>query len=179
MQRKAFPFWRFALRIYGRTGVAPACLALQDECGADVNLLLYCCWMGRRGKRLSRGDTRSAMTAIARWQDEVVAPLRQARRAIRNDPRGTAAAWAKYLRGRISAAELDAEYVEQLILANAAAHIATPEGNDQPREAAVANLHNYFARLGAAVNPRRARLLETLVGGASLLGPPNVKQTPW
>jgi uncharacterized protein (TIGR02444 family) len=35
------PFWRFSLDLYGRPGVAPACLALQDEAGADVNLVLY------------------------------------------------------------------------------------------------------------------------------------------
>ena len=40
-------FWSFSLRIYGAPGVEPACLDLQDRFGADVNLALYCLWIGR------------------------------------------------------------------------------------------------------------------------------------
>ena len=35
------PFWRFSLTYYGQPGVSDACIALQDGCGVDVNLLLY------------------------------------------------------------------------------------------------------------------------------------------
>ena len=34
-------FWGFSLRIYARQDVPQACLALQDEGGADVNLVLF------------------------------------------------------------------------------------------------------------------------------------------
>ena len=51
------PFWDFSLAVYGRPGVAPACLALQQRHGADVNLLLFCAWFGaaHRG-RLTADD---------------------------------------------------------------------------------------------------------------------------
>ena len=48
-KRQAAALWRFSLTVYGRAGVPAACLALQDEGGRDVNLLLYCCWVGASG----------------------------------------------------------------------------------------------------------------------------------
>ena len=53
-------FWSFSLTVYGRPGVEAACLELQDRFGADVNLALYCLWIGRSltpealDKRLSK-----------------------------------------------------------------------------------------------------------------------------
>ena len=32
------PFWRFSLYFYRQAGVSDACIALQDDCGVDVNL---------------------------------------------------------------------------------------------------------------------------------------------
>src|SRR5262249_40267230 len=49
-------FWNFSLKVYGRPGVAAACIALQDGLGLDVNLLLYCCWHGRARRRLEAAD---------------------------------------------------------------------------------------------------------------------------
>ena len=49
------PFWSFSTEFYGRTGVAPACLVLQDRFGCDVNLLLFALWAARRGAACSRG----------------------------------------------------------------------------------------------------------------------------
>ncbi len=38
--------WDFSVRTYRGEWVSAACLALQDERGVDVNMLLYCCWHG-------------------------------------------------------------------------------------------------------------------------------------
>lgn len=67
MRWLAFPFWRFSVRLFRAAGVADACIALQDECGADVNLLLYCGWLGACGRRLDRRAMRSAANAVRRW----------------------------------------------------------------------------------------------------------------
>jgi uncharacterized protein (TIGR02444 family) len=47
-------FWRFSLAVYASDGVARECLALQEALKADVNLLLFCAWMGARNVALSR-----------------------------------------------------------------------------------------------------------------------------
>ena len=43
------PLWEFSLEFYAQPGVASACLALQDRCGVDVNVLLLMCWCGLQG----------------------------------------------------------------------------------------------------------------------------------
>lgn len=162
MRRRQFPFWRFSLRSYRVAGVAEACLALQDDCGADVNLLLYCCWMGDQGRRLSKRALRSAIAAVSGWQSEVVRPLRRARRALKKGRGAIAREWSQSLRERIGAAELDAEYVQQIILAEHAARRSPFPLRCDPQKAAAANLAIYFELLGAAIGPRPARHLGTL-----------------
>ena len=44
-------FWRFSLAIYKPPDVAAECLALQEAVGLDVNLLLFCAWLGTRSNR--------------------------------------------------------------------------------------------------------------------------------
>ena len=96
------PFWTFSLALYGRPGVADACLALQDEQGMDVNLLLYACYATVCGQALSEADLRAVDAAVREWRAEMVAPLRALRRRSEGD-----------LKQRLSEAELLAEKSQQ------------------------------------------------------------------
>jgi uncharacterized protein (TIGR02444 family) len=105
------PFWRFSLAVYAAPGVQAACLDWQDRLGLDVNLALFCAWLGAaRGVALDAAALAEAAALVRDWQGGVVAPLRAARRAVPKAP--TLAA----LRGRIAAAELEAEQVAQAML---------------------------------------------------------------
>jgi uncharacterized protein (TIGR02444 family) len=177
MRREPFAFWCFSLRTYRQPGVADACLALQDECGADVNLLLYCCWLGSARRRLDAKSARSAIAAVARWQDEIVQPLRRARRAIRKDPAGEVAEAALLLRRKIAAAELDAEYLEQRLLAAEAKRATVAAATAMPpKRIAAANLEDYLAALGVQPARRAQRHLRTLA--AALASPAATLETP-
>ncbi|WP_029008834.1 TIGR02444 family protein [Azospirillum halopraeferens] len=102
------PFWAFSLDFYGRPGVAGACLALQDRCGADVNLVLFALWAGGVcGAALDAGDLQRLRAAVGPWQAGVVGPLRAVRRHLKHD------AAAAALREKVKALELEAERVEQ------------------------------------------------------------------
>lgn len=148
-RRPPHPFWRYSLRVYRAPGVQDACLALQDRCGADVNLLLFCGWLGQAGRALDRRRLRQAMARVGAWQSGVVVPVRQARRALRHHPwEGPAAALAPPLRQRMLAMELELEYVEQCILVDLAAQWPPPAHRVAPRLAAAASLTRYLALLG-------------------------------
>lgn len=166
MRRGGFPFWRFSMRVYRAPGIAEACLALQDDCDADVNLLLFCCWTGRSGRRLSRQALRSAIRAVARWKSGVVEPLRSARRALGKGFRRVEPEYCQPLRRRIGAAELDAEYVEQRILARCAAELTPLARTCEPRAAAEANLNHYMEFLGLRPGRREARILAALISAS-------------
>ncbi len=147
MRRAPHPFWRFSLRVYRASGIQEACLALQEDCGADVNLLLLCGWAGQDGRSLDKRRLSQAMACVGEWQSDVIAPVRKARRAIkRNPPRDAAAAQA--LRKQILALELELEYIEQSMLADLAAQWPAPLRRVAPREAIEANLLRYLGLLG-------------------------------
>jgi uncharacterized protein (TIGR02444 family) len=106
-------FWRFSLAVYAAPGVQAACLALQDRLGLDVNLALFCAWVGvSRGVALGAEELVEAAALARTWQQAVVAPLRAVRRALK--PMGEPAAAA--LRGRVAALELEAERLQQAAL---------------------------------------------------------------
>ncbi len=163
MKRTSFPFWRFSLRTYRAPGVAEACLALQDSCEADVNLMLYGCWLGVNGRPMDVRAMRRALAAVARWQGEVVRPLRHARRNIKKIPAAAADKGALQLRKRIGAAELDAEYLEQRMLAGLAAALPPSRRRHAPQAAVAANLQSYFDLLGVAIGRRERGHLQTLM----------------
>ncbi len=112
------PFWRYSLAVYSKEGVPAELIALQDTFDIDVNVALFCLWLGRVvGLQLSE-ETLNAMTArCARWNAETVIPMRGVRRYLKT---GTAvqpiAQRAAELRTQIKRLELLAEQIEQAIL---------------------------------------------------------------
>ena len=63
----------FALALYAREGVPPACLALQEATGLDVNILLFAAWRGAVLRReVSAADIAAARARVAEWHSVVV-----------------------------------------------------------------------------------------------------------
>lgn len=105
-------FWRFSLAVYAATGVEEECLLLQEKYGIDVNLLLFCAWVGtQRDLVLSPADIAGADAVIQAWRKDIVRPLRSVRRALKPVERRTGG-----LRTRVKAIELEAEQIEQAML---------------------------------------------------------------
>ena len=75
------PLWDFAVWAYDREGVAKACLALQDRCGADVNMIMFCLWLASRGQSNEEFAPylNAAIELSRRWQRDFVQPLRDCR----------------------------------------------------------------------------------------------------
>jgi uncharacterized protein (TIGR02444 family) len=103
-------FWRFSLAVYGRAEVAKECLALQDAYGINVNILLFCAWLGSQSIVLNHEDIEAVLRAVAGWHDDIVRPLltvRQRMKDFSDDDK---------LRTSIKAIELKAEQTEQAML---------------------------------------------------------------
>lgn len=164
-RRASNPFWKFSLKVYRADGVEAACLALQGALGVDVNVLFFCCWAGELGiPPLSDQSMRRALKAVESWQTEVVWPLRAARRRIKQGVEGVPQAWAGRLRKAIGAAELDAEYVEQIILNDLVSLGRVSACPPQKcRAAAVANLARYFRLAGVHPGKADQRHVETIL----------------
>lgn len=139
------PFWDFSLAVHRWPGVPEACLALQRGCGLDVNLLLFCCWAAvHHGRPLGLEGMARALGAAAGWQEEVVRPIWKARWRLKGGFEGFPSEQTEPLRKALLAAELDAEHIEQLRLAEAVPLSARPEADDAMRlVAAAANIADY------------------------------------
>lgn len=137
--------WRFARRIYARRGVEAACHTLQDRFGLDVNLLLFCLWMGHTRGLLTRREIAAASRAIARWRAAAIEPLRAVRRRLK--PAAATNPAVAALRRRILAAELAAE---RIALARLAATVAGKRPGTPGAAAAAGNVASCLTRAGVS-----------------------------
>jgi len=158
-------FWEFSLAYYASEPVASACLSLQDRRGADVNILLCCCWLATIGYRVDRPPLEAAIGAGTEWRRVVLEPLRAARRsAWRDFPELTKSARDAVKQG-ILAAELEAERVAQGMIATAIEPDVSADAEMAPRARASTMLEAY---LGIIIPEPDARDAEDL---AALLEP--------
>ena len=97
-------FWTFSGALYARPGVKDACLALQDDHGADVNMILFCLWT-----EIPDGAWAPALALSRRYQDDIIGPIRAERRGHDKDSQAEQ-------RKALLAVELDKELAEQQAL---------------------------------------------------------------
>jgi uncharacterized protein (TIGR02444 family) len=111
------PHWRFSLAAYCAPGVPEACIALQDEYGTDINVLLLFLWMATRRRRApATVDIARADAAVRDWRTRVVEPLRDVRRAMKSSPVLPRREESEALRKQVKTVELAAEQLEQALL---------------------------------------------------------------
>src|SRR5688572_4967600 len=106
----AHAFWTFSLEIYGRPGVAPACLDLQDRHGLDVNVRRYCPWLGETSIATDESSVDAALRAVHDWHAEVVRSLRAVSKRLKAPIGPVDQKLAQALRARVQKIEIDAEH---------------------------------------------------------------------
>jgi uncharacterized protein (TIGR02444 family) len=110
--------WAFALDLYARPGVAEACLALQNEAGVDVMLLLAVTFATVERRLLLKPDEITALNDCCRpWREQIVWPLRKIRIGLKTGPSPAPGEETEQFRSRIKAVELAAERLQNQILA--------------------------------------------------------------
>jgi len=134
------PFWDFSLEVYHREGVGAACLHLQARHGIDVNVMLFCLWLGHSGRGvMTDEELRALRAATDQWHEVVVRGLRRIRVTLKDEFPDTPEKLRESLRGSIQAAEINSEHLEQLLLAAAV---------DRPAAAEEASLEDRAADSG-------------------------------
>jgi uncharacterized protein (TIGR02444 family) len=144
-------FWDFSVNIYGHDGVPAACLALQENCEIDVNMILFCCWAGEIGAgRLDVQDLRTALGAINGWHREIVRGLRMVRNHLTTGFRGFDDEIVRTFRQKILNLELESERMEQDRLLGTISLSSNANASPQQRATdTAANLANYFTLSGS------------------------------
>lgn len=157
------PFWTFSLSVYGRKGVPPACLTLQDQSGVDVNVLLFCLYLGSRGRALSQADVAAIRETVEHWRHDIVVAIRQARRSLKEPPAPFQGPAVDALRKAVKAAELEAERIQQETLFVSFDAQTTGADAHDASAACTQNVEAYRLLLGAEFDaPSVATLLEAV-----------------
>ena len=162
------PFWQFSLNFYGREGVASSCLDFQDNFGADVNILLYCCWVAGEGAaEITAAELVEIISVIEPWQSGVVQGLRQIRRDMKQDELINLGALSEQLREAIKKCEFDGEKIEQTILYQSGQSAFSDQslGSGERIQNAAANLRNYLRAIGGD-GPENAEKLIQIISQA-------------
>jgi uncharacterized protein (TIGR02444 family) len=140
------PFWDFSLDFYARPSVSAACLTLQDECGADINLLLFLLWRAAAGRLLSQDEVTRLDGEVRDWRDAAIAPLRALCRRLKETALIEPAPQQKF-RDQVKSLELEAERLQQDAL-YAASRSRTLGTEAPPQHAARGSIAGYERVLG-------------------------------
>ena len=142
--------WAFSLDRYARQGVSELCLTLQDDIGADVNVVLFCLWRGQNGAAVSAAAVAAGIHGEAgAWHRDVVLPLRAARRAMKGRSIAGDGDGIEACRDQLKALEIACERLEQRMLVTALSENGNEGKIESRREVASAtqarsNLTNYL-----------------------------------
>lgn len=168
------PFWDFSLEVYMAPGVGEACLDLQERHGLDVNLLLFCLWVGASGRgALEDAEVGGLMSAVGAWHEEIVRALRGVRTRMKGGMPPAPDALAESLRQRVQKIEIDCEHTEQLMLAASIDRTADDSRSRGDRAAdAAANVAGYFRGLGREPTDADRSCLAVMFGVAFSGVPP-------
>jgi uncharacterized protein (TIGR02444 family) len=134
-------FWQFSLAVYGAPGVEAECLALQEALRIDVNLLLFCAWLGAaRRIALTESNVDRARFIVQPWHEHVIRPLR----AVRQQLKAFSGDEFEAFRTRVKTLELDAEQVEQAMLFTHAMKVWPQTPDCDAREIMPANVRIFL-----------------------------------
>ena len=143
------PFWRFSLKFYGQAGVSDACIALQDCCGVDVNLLLFLFWLASERQVLAADEVKKLDATIKSWRELTIIPIRDTRRKLKGAKTFVDPAKQEALRDKVKAVELEAEKLQQEAL-----YAFTQSGplgkSSEPQAAARGNVAAFERAMGAS-----------------------------
>ena len=166
------PFWEFSILVYGNEEVRDACLDAQEVYGADVNLLLLCCWLGFVGIKLTPEGIRRLDTLVDGWRREAILPLRTVRKRLKGTIGPVPSDLAADVRNTVKQAELQAERIEQDLLYSALQTLPGRDGRDAERSGvARQNLQLYATEILnlPSVSAMRGAIEDILEGCRSAL----------
>jgi uncharacterized protein (TIGR02444 family) len=114
--------WDFVVRRYAEPGVEAACLALQDDHGQCVSLLLWRTWTIASGLAPADDRLASAVETARTWETAILLPLRAVRRRLAHAVPGVEEAPRRRLRQGL----LDQELAAERTLVEALASLVDP-----------------------------------------------------
>lgn len=151
--------WPYVLKLYGIPEFGPAGIALQDSVGADVDILLFLCFLADRGRQAGRDDVARIDASIKGWRETVVKPVRALRRQLKDGIAPVPLAVSDAIRNIVKNIELDSERIQLETLEREFAVDAMKPSSLDRVALARQNVIAYGDYLGGFAEPSVAALL--------------------
>jgi uncharacterized protein (TIGR02444 family) len=162
--------WAYALALYAKPGVARACLVLQNEADVDVMLLLMATFAAIKHRLLLTADEIAALDEVCRpWREQIVRKLRTLRTELKTGPTPAPGREAEQLRSKVKALELEAEKLENKLLAECLPQRPAGDETVRPEQlrAVLDEVVGRFAeRRGTKADASLSSSIEVIVGAA-------------
>jgi uncharacterized protein (TIGR02444 family) len=161
--------WAFALALYDRPGVAESCLALQNELGVDVMLLMMATFAAVKRRIVLTPDEIRALDEASRpWREQIVRKLRTIRTDLKTGPAPAPSSVTEQLRSQVKALELEAEKIENQLLAE---YLPLRPGQEKVKPDQLRGVLDEIARCvagrrGTKLNPTLSSSIEVIVEAA-------------
>lgn len=110
-------FWAWSTRVYRNHKVRTSLLYLQDRHQYNVNAVLWCLWTAEEGWAFAPEQVAEVIDRVAEFHRAAIEPIRAVRRYLSSSKPGFQRADQSALRNKLLAAELDAEKMVQIRLA--------------------------------------------------------------
>lgn len=171
------PFWNFSLEVYSKKGVSDACIALQEKCGVDVNILLFCCWTASVGHPvLSKHEVTLLCRSAADWNYDIVQKLRSVRKSFKIKNYECDEEEVRQLQNQILEVEIKAEQIEQFKLMRTITVLENDSVTEIQRiNNAVENISLYFSMPELSSTCHTSELLNLLDGVFSKVHKTDIK----
>ncbi len=108
-------FWNYSSQIWTLPQVEPLCLGLQDDFDINVNVLLYCYWVGEKKLSLNNDNIQTLIDTILPWST-IIAPLRDSRKMMRQNLIAMSSDMINQTITNINEMEINAEHMTQIAL---------------------------------------------------------------
>jgi uncharacterized protein (TIGR02444 family) len=151
-ETNAPPIWDFVLGYYRQQGVSESAIALQDSAGVDVNMILFLMWLASQKRTLAAGEARTVSEKSIGWQHNVVVPVRNVRRLLKESAPLVEQELALAFRKKVQALELEGEQLQL----NAMAAMTLKTGQAASPEAAARDNLAAFQSASGKTFPQNA-----------------------
>ncbi|VAW57254.1 hypothetical protein MNBD_GAMMA07-1351 [hydrothermal vent metagenome] len=140
-------FWNYSAQIWSLPEVETLCLNLQNNHAINVNILLYCYWIGAKKCILNEDDIQILLDTAQPWQT-IIAPLRDSRKMMQQHLVAMPANMRKQTVFNINEMEINAEHMTQIALEKALnLENITPYKNHNDIECSFNNVKIYLDSL--------------------------------
>lgn len=139
--------WNYSTQIWTLPEVELICLEMQNDYDININILLYCSWVGDKKLLLNDDDMQTLLDTVQPWQI-IIKPLRDSRKMMQQQLIAMPANMVDQTVANISEMELNAEHMTQLAMEKALKLESISPASDQDNiECSLNNIKTYLNAL--------------------------------